>query len=164
MKIWYILFLNITFSLILKAQEPNYEVAAKSIESDLKVELQALAELREEIAKERPELAQETEKIATELRDKRRRSQLAGQERDALIHDLTSLSSEVRSWRDESIYIENLLSDFRKNLEMQMSVTEAESMRPLLLSADQQGTEDGLEARLDLLAVSYTHLTLPTKA
>ena len=50
---------------------------------------------------------------------KRRRSQLAGQERDALIHDLTSLSSEVRSWRDESIYIENLLSDFRKNLEMQ---------------------------------------------
>ena len=75
MKIWYILFLNITFSLILKAQEPNYEVAAKSIESDLKVELQALAELREEIAKERPELAQETEKIATELRDKRRRSQ-----------------------------------------------------------------------------------------
>ena len=112
MKIWYALFLNITFSLILKAQEANYEVAAKSIESDLKVELQALAELREEIAKERPELAQETEKIATELRDKRRRSQLAGQERDALIHDLTSLSSEVRSWRDESIYIENLLSDF----------------------------------------------------
>ena len=60
MKIWYALFLNITFSLILKAQEANYEVAAKSIESDLKVELQALAELREEIAKERPELAQET--------------------------------------------------------------------------------------------------------
>ena len=162
MKIWYILFLNITFSLILKAQEPNYEVAAKSIESDLKVELQALAELREEIAKERPELAQETEKIATELRDKRRRSQLAGQERDALIHDLTSLSSEVRSWRDESIYIENLLSDFRKNLEMQMSVTEAESMRPLLLSADQQGTEDGLEARLDLLETAIKRLSKMT--
>ena len=79
MKIWHILFLTFPFGLMLKAQDPNYEVAAKSIESDLKMELQALAELREDIAKERPELAQETEKIASELRDKRRRSQLAGQ-------------------------------------------------------------------------------------
>jgi biopolymer transport protein ExbB len=158
MKIWHTLFLTFPFGLMLQAQEPNYEVAAKSIESDLKMELQALAELREDIAKERPELAQETERIASELRDKRRRSQLAGQERDALIHDLASLSSEVRSWRDESVYIENLLSDFRKNLEMQMSVTEAESVRPLLLSAEQRGTTDGLESRLDLLEATIERL------
>ena len=158
MKIWHILFLTFPFGLMLKAQEPNYEAAAKSIESDLKMELKALAEMREDIAKERPELAQETEKIASELRDKRRRSQLAGQERDALIHDLASLSSEVRSWRDESVYIENLLSDFRKNLEMQMSVTEAESVRSLLLSADEQGTTEGLESRLDLLDVAIERL------
>ena len=100
MRIWYTLFVIFSFSCILKAQDPDYELAAKSIDSDLKMELQALAELREKIAKERPEIAEETERIAAELRDKRRRSQLAGQERDALIHDLTSLSSEVRSWRD----------------------------------------------------------------
>ncbi|HAA87377.1 MAG TPA: hypothetical protein DCE22_03915 [Verrucomicrobiales bacterium] len=158
MRIWYTLFVIFSFSCILKAQDPDYELAAKSIDSDLKMELQALAELREKIAKERPEIAEETERIAAELRDKRRRSQLAGQERDALIHDLTSLSSEVRSWRDESVYIENLLSDFRKNLEMQMSVTEAESIRPLLLTADQQGTGEGLEARLDLLEKAISRL------
>ena len=164
MKIRHILFVIFSFGSILNAQEADYEAAAKSIESDLKMELQALAELRDNIAKERPELAQQTERIAAELRDKRRRSQLAGQERDALIHDLTSLSSEVRSWRDESVYIENLLSDFRKNLEMQMSVTEAESIRPLLLTADQQNTGEGFEARLDLLENAIErlgHMTTP---
>ena len=141
----------------MKAQEPNYEVAARSIESDLRTELKSLAELREEIAKERPKLAEETERIASELREKRRRSQLAGQERDALIHDLSTLSSEVRSWRDESVYIKNVLSDFRKNFEMQMSIAEAESMRALLLSAD-KGTEEGLDSRLDLLEKAIERL------
>ena len=74
MRIWYTLFVIFSFCSILKAQEPNYEVAAKSIESDLKVELQALAELREEIAKERPELAQETEKMETANNMRRLRS------------------------------------------------------------------------------------------
>lgn len=157
MKIWHTLFVTFSFVLILKAQEPNYEVAARSIESDLRTELKSLAELREEIAKERPKLAEETERIASELREKRRRSQLAGQERDALIHDLSTLSSEVRSWRDESVYIENVLSDFRKNFEMQMSIAEAESMRALLLSAD-KGTEEGLDSRLDLLEKAIERL------
>ena len=46
-------------------------------------------------------------------------------------------------WRDQSDYINNLLSDFRRNIETQMSNAEAESMRSLLLSADKD-SEDGL--------------------
>ena len=72
MKIWHVLFVTFSFVLILKAQEPNYEVATRSIESDLRTELKSLAELREEIAKERPKLAEETERIASELREKSR--------------------------------------------------------------------------------------------
>ena len=118
-----------------KAQEKDYKAAVDSVDRDIKAEMNALNELRQAIAVERPNLATETEKIASELREKRRRSQLASQERDALIHELSSLSSEVRMWRDQSDYINNLLSDFRRNIETQMSNAEAESMRSLLLSA-----------------------------
>ena len=108
------------------AQEADYKSALDNINRDIKLEMSELSELRQMIANERPKLAEETEKIASELRDKRRRSQLASQERDALIHDLSSLSSEVRLWRDQSVYIENLLTDFRRNFEAQMSVAEAD--------------------------------------
>ena len=82
----------LSFKLV--AQNVDYQAAAKSIDEDLKKEMKALSELRQEIAKERPALAEETEKIAAELRDKRRRSQLASQERDALLYELSSLSSD----------------------------------------------------------------------
>ena len=85
------------------AQEADYKSALDNINRDIKLEMSELSELRQMIANERPKLAEETEKIASELRDKRRRSQLASQERDALIHDLSSLSSEVRLWRDQSV-------------------------------------------------------------
>ena len=152
----------LSFKLV--AQNVDYEAAAKSIDADLKKEVTALSELRQEIAKERPLLAEETEKIAAELRDKRRRSQLASQERDALLYELSSLSSEVRVWRDESTYIDTLLGDFRRNFESQMSIAEAESLRPLLLSADQQ-TKEGFDSRLQILEKALerlTQLTSPT--
>ena len=82
-----------------KAQEKDYKAAVDSVDRDIKAEMNALNELRQAIAVERPNLATETEKIASELREKRRRSQLASQERDALIHELSSLSSEVRMER-----------------------------------------------------------------
>ena len=155
-------FCFLSFKLV--AQNVDYEAAAKSIDADLKKEVTALSELRQEIAKERPLLAEETEKIAAELRDKRRRSQLASQERDALLYELSSLSSEVRVWRDESTYIDNLLGDFRRNFESQMSIAEAESLRPLLLSADKQ-TEEGFDSKLQILEKALerlTQLTSPT--
>ena len=141
-----------------KAQEKDYKAAVDSVDRDIKAEMNALTELRQAIAVERPNLAKETEKIASELREKRRRSQLASQERDALIHELSSLSSEVRMWRDQSDYINNLLSDFRRNIESQMSTAEAESMRPLLLSADKD-SEDGLDSKLQLLEKAVSRLS-----
>ena len=71
------------------AQEADYKSALDNINQDIKLEMSELSELRQMIANERPKLAEETEKIASELRDKRRRSQLASQERDALIHDIS---------------------------------------------------------------------------
>lgn len=149
-KIFNILIIICILSHQSNAQETDYKSALDNINQDIKAEMGELSELRQLIANERPKLAEETEKIASDLREKRRRSQLAAQERDALIHDLSSLSSEVRLWRDQSVYIENLLTDFRRNFEAQMSVAEAESMRSLMLSAD-KGSDDGLDSKLKIL-------------
>ena len=158
MKTLKVIIIFCILSFEVKAQEKDYKAAVDSVDRDIKAEMNALTELRQAIAVERPNLAKETEKIASELREKRRRSQLASQERDALIHELSSLSSEVRMWRDQSDYINNLLSDFRRNIESQMSTAEAESMRPLLLSADKD-SEDGLDSKLQLLEKAVTRLS-----
>lgn len=135
----------------------DYSKALKKIEADLATELAALAKLRAEIAAERPALALETEKVAAELRDRRRRSSLAGQERDALVHDLGRLSGEVRGWRDERVYIDSLLADFRRSYESQVSLAEAEMMRAQLLAAD-SGGDSGLGAQLALAEAAIARL------
>ena len=85
-----------------------YKAALQAIDKDLANELELLSQLRRKIASERPNLSTATEKIAAELREKRRQSQLAAQERDALVHSLGKLDSEVATWRDERNYIDNL--------------------------------------------------------
>ena len=135
----------------------DYAAALESIEKDLAAELEALAEVRGQIAAERPALAAETEKIAADLRDRRRRSQLAAQERDALVHELGRLDADVRSWRDERNYIDSLLRDFRRGFEAQISVAEADSLRADLLAADATG-DAGLEAQLALLDTAVARL------
>ncbi len=128
----------------------DYKAALQSIENDLENELKLLAELRLNIAGQRPELSTATEKIAAQLRDRRRHSQLASQERDALIHELGKLGGEVSIWRDERNYIDNLLADFRRGLEVELSIAEAHTMRSQLLTADAGGNK-GLSAQLSLL-------------
>ncbi|MCB1076822.1 MAG: MotA/TolQ/ExbB proton channel family protein [Verrucomicrobiae bacterium] len=96
---------------------------------------------------EKPPLARETAAVASELRDKQRRAELARQERDALIHDLTALSNRVRIWRDERTYIDSLLTEFRKNHESQLPLGEAIAQQELFLAADGEG-DAGIEARL----------------
>ncbi|NNE90635.1 MAG: hypothetical protein HKN23_03225 [Verrucomicrobiales bacterium] len=122
----------------LLAQEPdrNFENAAATVEADLAAELKKLAALRDKIAEEKPPLARSTNEIAAELREKQRRAELASQERDALIHDLNTLSSRVKIWRDERAYIDSLLADFRKQHEAHLSLGEAAAKAEQLLAAD----------------------------
>ena len=138
-------------------QVPDYPSALRSIEAGLATELEALAKVREEIAAQRPDLAAQTEELAAQLRDRRRRSQLAGQERDALVHELGRLDAEVRGWRDERNYIDSLLTDFRRSFEAQISLPEAESMRSHLRDSD-LGGDSGLEAQLALLDAAIGRL------
>lgn len=140
-----------------KAKAETYAKAVASVEADLETELAALAELRNQIAVEKPPLAMETNEIAAEFRDKTRKSELARQERDALIHDLTEISNRVRIWRDESAYIDSLLVEFRKEHEGRISLAEAESMRELFAQTE---TDDasGLTAKLGVVEAALNRI------
>ncbi|MCB1063991.1 MAG: MotA/TolQ/ExbB proton channel family protein [Verrucomicrobiae bacterium] len=131
-------------------QRENYRNAALAVDSDLADELGRLAELRGRIAQEKLPLARETNAIAAEYREKSRLSDLANQERDALIHDLGSISNRVKVWRDESSYIESLLLEFRKEYEAQLSLPAAEGKTDLLSEASGDN-EAGISAQLTLI-------------
>lgn len=136
------------------ADQAAYAKAAASIEADLAREIEALAELRAAIAREKPPLAKETAAISAELRDKQRRADLANQERDALIHDLNTLASRVKIWRDERDSIDGLLTEFRKSQEAQLPLAETIAMGDAFRAADA-----GIEGKLGLAEAALHRLT-----
>jgi len=100
-----------------EAAAPSIEAAGASIDRDLRAALDELAALRATIAAEKPPLAIEAEKIASDLREKRRQADLARTTRDAAESEFAKAESDLRAWRDEKLYIESLFLDFRRTWE-----------------------------------------------
>ncbi len=150
------IFLGLLLAIPAAAQTPDpeaaYRTAASAIDADLAAELQKLAEVRARIAKEKPALSTETAKIASDLRVKRETAELARQERDAVLHDLQSLSIEVRKWRDEANYIDGLLSEFRKEFEVALHPSEAATLEKLFKGFDADSIHAASEARTQVAA------------
>ena len=131
----------------------DYTAALASIDADLASEINSLAALRDEIANERIQLSVETEAVSSELREKRRQSQLSSQERDALIHDLSRVKESVGLWRDEADYIMGVLTVFHRNFHAQICLTEVEGIDTDLLSSV-AGGRSGLETRIGRLVLA----------
>ncbi|MEX2579985.1 MAG: MotA/TolQ/ExbB proton channel family protein [Verrucomicrobiales bacterium] len=132
----------------LPAQEPvaereaAYRDAAASVDEDLRSALDELAEVRERIAEEKPAIAAEANTIAANLREKRRRADLARTSRDAAEDEFEKAENDLKTWRDERNYLEGLLLDFRKTYESEQSLARNESERTLL---DDRSTDGRLE-------------------
>lgn len=92
------------------------DAATKSIDTDLQKALTDLAALRDQIAKEKPPLATEAEKVAADLREKRRKADLARTTREAAEREAEKAESDIKAWRDEKLYIESLLGDFQRSI------------------------------------------------
>ncbi len=91
-----------------------YRKAAAAIDADLRKALDELAAQRTAIAAEKPPLAIETERIAADLREKRRQADLARTTREAAAAEAEKAVNDLKAWRDEKLYIESLLGDFRR--------------------------------------------------
>lgn len=122
----------------------RYAEAAASIDRDLQAELARLADLRERIAAERPPLALEAEQIASDLRTKRRRADLAAQTNEALQDKIEKREREIRFWRDEQTYIRSLIEDYRTQFAAHASLAELDQLAAPQASA-------GLDSLLSLL-------------
>ena len=98
------------------AADPSaaYRDAAASLDQDLRSALDELAALRAAIAAEKPALSAEANRIAADLREKRRQSEIARTSRDAAEDEFEKIDNDLKIWRDERSYLEGLLLDFRK--------------------------------------------------
>lgn len=91
-----------------------YRTAAESAGVDLRAALDELAKVRASIALEKPPLAAESNQIAADLREQRRRYDLARITRDAAESESVKTASDLKIWKDEKQYIESLFLDFQK--------------------------------------------------
>jgi biopolymer transport protein ExbB len=91
-----------------------YRDAAASIDEDLRTALDELAKVRAAIALEKPALAAESNQIAAELREQRRRYDLARVTREEAESEFEKTGITLKIWKDEKQYIESLFLDFQK--------------------------------------------------
>ena len=126
-------------SLLTFAQEEDaekYRKAADSVGQDLRAALDELVTLRNDISKSKPQLAKETNEIATELREAKRLAEIARVTREAAESEFEKNEKELKLWREERMYLEGLLLDFRKNYEVSQSLAQIELDRNLLDQSD----------------------------
>ncbi|MBP83899.1 MAG: hypothetical protein CMO61_08630 [Verrucomicrobiales bacterium] len=126
-------------SLLTFAQEEDaekYRKAADSVGQDLRTALDELVTLRNDISKSKPQLAKETNEIAAELREAKRLAEIARVTREAAESEFEKNEKELKLWREERMYLEGLLLDFRKNYEASQSLAQIELDRNLLDQPD----------------------------
>jgi biopolymer transport protein ExbB len=134
-------------SLLTFAQEEDaekYRKAADSVGQDLRTALDELVTLRNDISKSKPQLAKETNEISAELREAKRLAEIARVTREAAESEFEKNEKELKLWREERMYLEGLLLDFRKNYEASQSLAQIELDRNLLDQSD-------LDSRLRLV-------------
>ena len=136
---------------------PDLSKVDAALEADLQAELEKLAEIRKKVAAEKPSLAKRMNETAAELREKQRSYDIARTSREAIDYEFEKAEKQLKAWRDERIYIDGLLMDFRRNLETQSSLARAESQSEILKSADQPGDE-GTAAQLALLEAAIARI------
>ncbi|MDZ8118153.1 MotA/TolQ/ExbB proton channel family protein [Pontiella agarivorans] len=126
--------------------------AAAPADPELQAELNRLSELRKTIAAQKPTLAEETARIASDLSVKRREVEFIELDRSEFQQKLNTLTQRISELDNEFSYIDNLLFDYRKQFETQLPSAVAETRRTALLEADRN-----LTARLDLIEQAIRH-------
>ncbi|MDC0259383.1 MotA/TolQ/ExbB proton channel family protein [Verrucomicrobiales bacterium] len=101
-----------------KDSATRYQAASDSVDADLKAALDELAEVRKKIAVEKPEISKEANRIAAELRESRRQAEIATTRKDSVESEFENTEANLKTWRDEKIYLEGLFADFQKNFDV----------------------------------------------
>ncbi len=109
----------------------RYREESLAVQKDLRAALDELAEVRGKIAAEKPAIAKESNRIAADLREARRKADLARSERDSMELEFAKTDGELKSWREERQYVEGLLLDFERTYQSTQSLARIERQSDL---------------------------------
>ncbi|MBL4801620.1 MAG: MotA/TolQ/ExbB proton channel family protein [Emcibacter sp.] len=102
----------------------DLSVLEKSAKADLEQSLKKLSALRNKIAAKKIPLARKIRIREERLRSLRRQVIKIQELQDSKIMGLEDLRRDLKGWRDENMYISNLLGDYERGLEQNLTLAE----------------------------------------
>jgi biopolymer transport protein ExbB len=120
-------------SLTVSAQ--NFDAAAASAKTDLDKALAELSALRQQIAAEKLPLAKKYNALEDQLFAKRKEFDRIQRLRGSKVFDLDSLRAEVKSRKDENIYVTTLLDEYLRSFETRIHISEVQRYKDTLAAA-----------------------------
>lgn len=114
---------------------PSFDGAATDVEQQLARSLADLAALRDQVAAEQVPLQKRLRELETELQDLRAANQRVTRQLDGRTLDLGNLKTELEQRRSQASYLSDLLSEYGRNFEVRLHITELQRYRPALDAA-----------------------------
>ncbi len=107
-----------------KNDEINFVQASNSIEKKLEKTVAELNDLRQRAAEEKVPLNKELSRLEAKLTELRGEYQQKSRLLDSRTLDITNLSNEIKSRKQEGTYLSNLLSEYARNFESRLHIAE----------------------------------------
>ncbi|MFH1998206.1 MAG: MotA/TolQ/ExbB proton channel family protein [Planctomycetota bacterium] len=142
----------------------SFEHAAATVQQNLEESLADLSALRERIAAEKIPSSRKLSELESELVKVRLEFQKTSRLLDSRTLDLTNLGTEIKSRKDETTYLSNLLGEYIRNLESRMHISELQRYEKVLEAAKLAPENSNLseqevqQAQAGLLDVSLDRL------
>jgi biopolymer transport protein ExbB len=118
-----------------RAEEAVFGRAAARVQEQLDESVRELAELYDRMAKEKLPLTEELGKLQSELQMVRARHREVTREYDLGVLTETNLKTQIKEREDTADYLSNLLTEYVRNLESRLHISEIQRYEELLEKA-----------------------------
>ncbi len=113
-------------ALLPQTDQPDFNLASKTILEKLEASIDELSALREEIAQNQIPLSRELGQLETQLSEVRTEYQATARKLDQRTFDLQGLTSERQAFADTSTYLSNLLGEYGRNFASRLHIAEVQ--------------------------------------
>jgi biopolymer transport protein ExbB len=117
------------------ARAETFDAAAASAKADLDKALAELSALRQQIANEKLPLAKKLNDIENAVLSKRAEFDRIQRQRGSKTFDIETLRAEVKSRRDENVYVTSLLDEYTRAYESRIHISELQRYKDAIADA-----------------------------
>ncbi|MBI1387199.1 MAG: hypothetical protein GC154_01965 [bacterium] len=142
----------------------SFGQASASVQKQLEDSVAELNQLRQKVADETVPLSRKLSDLESQLTNVRLEYQQTSRLLDSGTLDLANLRNEIKSRQEEATYLSNLLSEYIRNFESRLHISEIQRYRDALdaaklaLENNQLSEEDVYKAQATLLSTSLDRL------